>query len=171
MGRDFVKHVGRYFVPTTVELIAVGLFVFSICMYFVAILFVYDETTVDSMVSLQADIKASLQTFVANPYVDVVWHGVFWFIAGAVGLSVLWGLAVLFIDIRNDMVISSNFVHPKSFHHADIWVASIARLVVRVAFVAGGGLFAIRLAGCRHGLVGEPVMDPGIAYCVCSHRH
>ncbi len=39
----------------------------------------------------------------------------------------------MIIDLRNDLEISSSFVHPKSFHQSDYWVAIASRAVLRGA--------------------------------------
>lgn len=55
----------------------------------------------------------------------------FWFIIGGITYAIAWAALTITIDIRNDIRISSTFIHPRSFHQSDYWASIIARTVLR----------------------------------------
>lgn len=64
----------------------------------------------------------------------------FWFVIGTVTYVVAWSVITMMIDLRNDLEVSSSFVHPKSFHQSDYWTAIASRVVLRAS--AGISLLA-----------------------------
>lgn len=57
----------------------------------------------------------------------------FWFFIGTVTYVIAWSIITTLIDLKNDIEVSSAFVHPKSFHQSDYWVSIASRAVVRGA--------------------------------------
>jgi hypothetical protein len=56
-----------------------------------------------------------------------------WFLAGAALYLIVWLIVVIAIDWYNDILVSTSFVHPKSFHQSEYWVAIAGRFMIRVA--------------------------------------
>lgn len=85
-----------------------------------------------------------------------------WAVIGATVYLVIWAIIVLSIDAYNDLVISTRFVHPESFHQSDYWMAIMLRFFLRAAgFVLIGALTIWLFAD------GLPLLF-GIAYNVWS---
>ncbi len=56
-----------------------------------------------------------------------------WFAVGSIVYIIIWLLANIAIDLYNDIIISSAFVHPKSFKQSSFWGAIASRVVLRIA--------------------------------------
>jgi hypothetical protein len=55
----------------------------------------------------------------------------FWFIVGGIVYAIAWAIITIVVDIRNDIRISSTFIHPRSFHQSDFWLSVVARTLLR----------------------------------------
>lgn len=58
---------------------------------------------------------------------------VFWFTIGSIVYILVWLIANVGIDLYNDIIISSAFVHPKSFKQSSFWGAIASRVLLRIA--------------------------------------
>lgn len=67
-----------------------------------------------------------------NNYSDVS-GAFFWFLAGAILYLIIWITAVILIDWYNDVLVSTSFIHPRSFHQSEYWTAIVGRFFIRVA--------------------------------------
>lgn len=56
-----------------------------------------------------------------------------WFAVGSVVYIIIWLAANIAIDLYNDIVISSAFVHPRSFKQSSFWGAIASRAMLRIA--------------------------------------
>ena len=56
----------------------------------------------------------------------------FWFIVGSIAYFAAWFGINVAVDFYNDIVISSAFVHPRSFSRSDYWASIASRIVLRV---------------------------------------
>jgi hypothetical protein len=88
---------------------------------------------------LLSDLQSSFNTFtdqlgaeLDTPFVTNVVSLFFWALVGLTLYSLLWALFVVLIDLRNDIVVSEHFLHPRSFHKSDFWLASISRRIIIV---------------------------------------
>lgn len=61
-----------------------------------------------------------------------------WFALGSILYLLFWTLIVTIVDGYNDIIVSTRFMHPRSFHQSDYWTAIVGRAFVRIA---GFGLF------------------------------
>ncbi|PID31686.1 hypothetical protein CR970_04465 [Candidatus Saccharibacteria bacterium] len=62
----------------------------------------------------------------------------FWFIVGSIAYFLAWLGINVAVDFYNDIVISSAFVHPKSFSRSNFWISIASRVLLR--FMAGVAL-------------------------------
>lgn len=67
----------------------------------------------------------------------------FWFIVGTISYFTVWFLINLAVDAYNDIVISTSFVHPRSFHQSDFWLSIIGRAVVRGSAAIALGFYTV----------------------------
>jgi hypothetical protein len=56
-----------------------------------------------------------------------------WFGAGGLIYVLGWAVMVISVDIYNDIVVSSSFIHPRSFHQSNYWFAILTRSLLRVS--------------------------------------
>ena len=56
----------------------------------------------------------------------------FWFIVGSVAYFAAWFGINVAVDFYNDIVISSAFVHPRSFSRSNYWLSIASRVTLRV---------------------------------------
>lgn len=56
----------------------------------------------------------------------------FWFIVGSVAYFAAWFGINVAVDFYNDIVISSAFVHPRSFSRSNYWLSIASRITLRV---------------------------------------
>lgn len=56
----------------------------------------------------------------------------FWFIVGSIAYFAAWFGINVAVDFYNDIVISSAFVHPRSFSRSNYWLSIASRVVLRV---------------------------------------
>lgn len=67
-----------------------------------------------------------------------------WFLVGAVIYILLWAAIVIIIDGYNNILVSTAFIHPKSFHQSDYWAAIAGRALIRASawlLILGGLVF------------------------------
>lgn len=57
----------------------------------------------------------------------------FWFIVGTLLYLIAWFIINLLIDAYNDVVISTAFMHPRSFHQSGYWTSVAGRLIVQIS--------------------------------------
>lgn len=55
----------------------------------------------------------------------------FWFIVGGITYAIAWAAITITVDLKNDIRVSSTFIHPRSFHQSDFWLSIIARTILR----------------------------------------
>lgn len=76
----------------------------------------------------------------ASDVFSKVWNAfgtaLLWFMVGGIVYTIGWGIWVFFIDGYNDLVVSTRFVHPRSFHQSSYWSGIVARVLLRVAAVS-----------------------------------
>lgn len=63
--------------------------------------------------------------------------GLIWNIIGAFVFIFVWMIINVVADIKNNLKISSSFVHDQSFHQSDFWGAYVLRLLFKAAIVIG----------------------------------
>jgi hypothetical protein len=75
-----------------------------------------------------------------------IWNNVsaviFWALLGSILYTLIWSIVVIIIDSYNNLLISTRFVHPDSFHQSSYWAAIIARTLLRIV---GAGVFLVIL--------------------------
>lgn len=59
----------------------------------------------------------------------------FWFLVGGIVYVLLWTLATIIIDFKNDVKASTIFMHPESFSRANYLASTLARQIARVAIL------------------------------------
>lgn len=91
--------------------------------------------------ALTQDIGEALDTQFVTNLVSLF----FWALVGLSVYSLLWILFVVIIDLRNDIVVSEYFLHPRSLHKADYWVATLSRRVIVLTGYIFIGLYVILL--------------------------
>jgi hypothetical protein len=69
----------------------------------------------------------------------------FWGTIGLIIYSLFWSLFVMLFDIRSDIVVSQYFVHPRSFHKSNFWLAAMSRRVILITAYIVIGLYVILL--------------------------
>ena len=56
-----------------------------------------------------------------------------WFLIGTVVYIIAWATVTLLVDLSKDIQVSSSFVHPRSFHKSNYWLAILTRGILRAA--------------------------------------
>lgn len=82
-----------------------------------------------------AELDAGTNFITGNINIPAVGAALIWFAGGCVVYLLLWTLVVVVVDGYNNLVISSSFVHPKSFQQSKFWLAIAGRGLIR--FSAG----------------------------------
>jgi hypothetical protein len=95
------------------------------------------QDTVDTMFKFWSDIDYLYD-------LNSIWNNVsavaFWALIGAVLYILIWSLVVIIVDSYNNLLISTRFVHPDSFHQSSYWAAIMARSLMRVV---GAGVLLV----------------------------
>ncbi|CAN5461840.1 hypothetical protein BH10PAT3_BH10PAT3_6160 [soil metagenome] len=166
MRENSLKALLDFLSPTKLELL----------LYFIAGLFVILAAGIvrlyDSITGTTAA-KDMISRFWVNLVEKVNGYNSFsnvliWFLAGAVLYLIIWISAVILIDWYNDVLISTSFIHPKSFHQSDYWVAIVGRMLIRVAsglvllgliVIAIGYFVPYGYSSCLQALTGGKVLS------------
>lgn len=73
-------------------------------------------------------------------YWNPISNALLWFALGSILYLLFWTIIVSIVDGYNDIIVSTRFMHPRSFHQSDYWTAIAGRALVRIA---GFGLFLV----------------------------
>lgn len=97
----------------------------------------------------QENVYELIRTFI-NKFFDISYIGavgtfIVWALFGLIVYCLIWILTVIFVDARNNIVISEAFIHPDSFHKSNYWSALLMRRVLYFFIMFGSLLFLIFL--------------------------
>lgn len=122
-------------------MVATGLFLLS--MYQAASAGLIGPESKDLITSFN-DIVRSALTLTRS---DDAWARVFlfgfWFLLGTLAYFLIWFTINLLVDTYNNILISAAFVHPRSFHQSDYWVAVTGRGLVRLSALIAFFFYAL----------------------------
>jgi len=105
--------------------------------YPVASMFVILLAKLDSILksfSTESSIGEMLSKIISktNDYTTIS-GSLLWFLVGALIYLLLWAAAVIIIDGYNNILVSTAFMHPQSFHQSEFWIATAGRWLIRLA--------------------------------------
>jgi hypothetical protein len=92
-------------------------------------------------------IGENIGDFFNTPLVTNIVTLFFWGLVGLILYSLLWSLFVMFMDISSDIVVSQYFVHPRSFHKSNFWLAALSRRVIVITAYLVIGIYILLLLG------------------------
>lgn len=112
-------------------LVAAGLFAFSL--YQAASAGLIGTESKDLVTSFNEIVRSALViTRDGDTWARVFLFG-FWFLLGTFAYFAIWFTINLLVDAYNNILISAAFVHPRSFHQSDYWLAVTGRAIVRLS--------------------------------------
>jgi hypothetical protein len=135
------------------NLVRINLVELIIGVGFIAILFLIAAVNVYMVeMELVSDLRNSISitleqvgTFFDTPLVTNAVTLFFWGTVGLLLYTLLWSLFVMFVDVRSDIVVSEYFVHPRSFHKSNFWLATLSRRIVLVTAYLIIGIYIVLL--------------------------
>jgi hypothetical protein len=104
-------------------------------------------SAVSEVRAIFGSIGENIGDFFNTPLVTNLVTLFFWGLVGLILYSLLWSLFVMFMDISSDIVVSQYFIHPRSFHKSNFWLAALSRRVIIFTSYLVIGIYILLLLG------------------------